>query len=196
MVKKKKELRRDAIIEEAAKLFKLKGFGGTSMRDLAEQVGMDAASMYHYIKSKEEILQTICFQVANAYVSQLHQIEQTDASYTQKLKALVRQHILLMTTKGAEVSVTNNEWKYLSEEALTEFRNLRSQYEKKLASLIEEGVAAGELQDVNPSVALFTLLSAVRWVELWWKPNRGISAVELENTILTILFNGLEKKKL
>ncbi|WP_205500800.1 TetR/AcrR family transcriptional regulator [Rufibacter psychrotolerans] len=194
MIKKKKDIRREFIIGEAAKLFKQKGYGGTSMRDLAEQVGLDAASMYHYIKSKDEILQGICFDIANTYVSQLTEIENATQSYSQKLKALVRLHIHLMTTKGPEVSVANNEWKSLSPEALTEFKSLRSQYEKRLAALIEAGAEAGEFQQVNTSVALFTLLSAIRWVELWWKPDRGITTEELENSILTILFQGLEKK--
>ncbi|WP_181306334.1 TetR/AcrR family transcriptional regulator [Rufibacter sp. XAAS-G3-1] len=195
MIKKKKDLRRESIIEAAALLFKQKGFGGTSMRDLADQAGMDAATMYHYISSKDEILKTICFDIANRYVSQLEEIEASQSTYTQKLKALVRLLIHLMVNKGAEVSVANNDWKYLSPEALEEFKRLRSHYEKRLASLIEKGVEAGELQDVNQSVALFTLLSAVRWVELWWKPGRGISLEELENTILTVLFQGLEKKE-
>ncbi|WP_207430257.1 TetR/AcrR family transcriptional regulator [Sabulibacter ruber] len=194
MIKKKKDIRREFIIGEAAKLFKQKGYGGTSMRDLAEQVGLDAASMYHYIKSKDEILQGICFDIANTYVSQLTEIENATQSYSQKLKALVRLHIHLMTTKGPEVSVANNEWKSLSADALTEFKSLRSQYEKRLAALIEAGAEAGEFQQVNTSVALFTLLSAIRWVELWWKPDRGIATEELENSILTILFQGLERK--
>ena len=52
--------KKELILSEAAMLFKEKGFGGTSMRDLAEKVGMEAASMYNHIKSKDEILELIC----------------------------------------------------------------------------------------------------------------------------------------
>ena len=51
--------KKELILSEAAMLFKEKGFGGTSMRDLAEKVGMEAASMYNHIKSKDEILELI-----------------------------------------------------------------------------------------------------------------------------------------
>ncbi len=47
---------------------------------------------------------------------------------------------------------------------------------------------------MNVSVALFTVLSAVRWVELWYRPGRGLSADELESNILTVLLGGLEQK--
>ncbi len=189
--KKLKKL--DLILEEAAILFKQKGFAGTSMRDLAERIGIDAASMYHYISSKDEILRTICFNISNTYRSQLAEIENTQASYTEKLKALVRLHIRIMIEKGAEVSVTNNDWKYLSEDSLLHFKELRKDYENRLAAMLEKGVAAGEFEKLNTSVALFTILSAVRWVELWWRPGRGISTEELEDSIITILFKGLEK---
>ena len=189
----KKTNKRQVILEEAAKLFKAKGFGGTSMRDLAVEVGMEAASMYNHIKSKDEILEHICFHVSDTYIAQLAQVEQMDASNGEKLKELLRKHIHLMIMDGPAVSVANNDWKYLTAPRLTEFTDARKRYEKGLATLIENGIGAGEFQPVNASVALFTILSAVRWVELWYRPGRGISAQELEENIMTILLNGLAK---
>ena len=165
------------------------------MRDLAERAGMEAASMYNHITGKDEILEIICFQVANIYVSQLDDIERLEASYADKIKALIRLHIQLMIENGPAVSVANNDWKSLTEPKLTEFKQARKRYEKGFAALIEGGIAAGELQPVNVSVALFTILSAVRWVELWYRPGRELSAAELEANIITMLLNGLEKNK-
>jgi AcrR family transcriptional regulator len=193
MAKKVKTNKRQVILEEAAKLFKAKGFGGTSMRDLGSQVGMEAASMYNHINSKDEILESICFHVSNTYISQLAEIEQLPVSYVDKLKALIRLHIHLMIEDGAAVSVANNDWKYLSDDKLHQFKEARKSYEKGFAALIEKGIAAGEFQPVNVSVALFTILSAVRWVELWYHPGRGITAEELEENIMTILLNGVAK---
>lgn len=194
MLPTRKSNKRQLILEEAAKLFRQKGFGGTSMRDLAGEVGIEAASMYNHIKSKDEILELICFRVSSTYISQLAEIEATDASYVEKIKALIRLHIRLMIEDGAAVSVGNHDWKYLREPALTEFKQARKQYEKGFAALIEQGIAAGEFQPVNVSVALFTILSAVRWVELWYRPGRELSAEELEANIITMLLTGLEKK--
>jgi AcrR family transcriptional regulator len=196
MAKKNKVNKRQLILEEAAKLFKARGFSGTSMRELGAQVGMEAASMYNHIHSKDEILEHICFYVSNTYISQLGEIEQTQASYVEKIRALIQLHIRLMIEDGAAVSVANNDWKYLTGDKLTAFQEARKNYEKGFAALIERGIAAGELQPVNVSVALFTVLSAVRWVELWYRPGRGISAEELEQNIMTILLNGLAKPTL
>jgi AcrR family transcriptional regulator len=193
MVKPKKSPKRELILAEAAKLFKDRGYSGTSMRDLAGQVGMEAASMYNHIKSKDELLDTICFRISDTYISQLAAIEATPSSYGDKIRALVRLHIGLMMEDSAAVSVANHDWKYLPEPRLTEFKEARKSYERGFAALIEQGIAAGEFRPVNVSVALFTVLSAVRWVELWYRPGRGISAEELENDIITVLLGGLER---
>lgn len=193
MLPTRKSNKRQLILDEAAKLFRQKGFSGTSMRDLAGEVGIEAASMYNHIKSKDEILELICFRVSGIYISQLAEIEATDTSYAEKIKALIRLHIRLMIEDGAAVSVGNHDWKYLREPALTEFKQARKQYERGFATLIEQGIAAGEFQPVNVSVALFTILSAVRWVELWYRPGRELSAEELEENIVTMLLTGLAK---
>ena len=193
MLTTRKVARRELILAEAAKLFKDRGYGGTSMRDLAAQVGMEAASMYNHIKSKDELLDTICFRISDTYISQLAAIEATRSSYGEKITALVRLHIRLMVEDGAAVSVANHDWKYLPEPRLSEFKQARKNYEKGFAELIEAGIAAGEFREVNVTVALFTVLSAVRWVELWYRPGRGLSAEELESNIVTVLLQGLEK---
>lgn len=193
VAKKRRPEQRQLILEEAAHLFKERGFGSSSMRDLGARVGLDAASMYNHIRSKDEILDTICFQVSDTYIAQLTEVEQMAGTYLEKITELLRRHVRLMTTHGAAVSVANNEWKALTEPRLTEFKQARKRYEKGFAALIEQGIAAGELQTVNVSVALFTLLSAVRWVELWYRPGRDLSAAELENDLLTLLLDGLKK---
>ncbi|RYY15735.1 MAG: TetR/AcrR family transcriptional regulator [Cytophagaceae bacterium] len=195
VVKKRRPQQRQLILDEAARLFKERGFGSSSMRDLGARVGLDAASMYNHIRSKDEILASICFQVSDTYIAQLLEVEQLPATYLEKITELLRQHVRLMTTSGAAVSVANNEWKALTEPRLTEFKQARKRYEKGFAALIEQGIAAGELQPVNVSVALFTLLSAVRWVELWYRPGRDLSAAELEADLLTMLLDGLKKPR-
>ena len=193
MLKNITQNRRSEIIEIAAKLFKIKGFTATTMRDIAEQVGIEAASMYNHIKSKDEILQAICFKISNEYISQLNAIENQSKSPVEKIKELIRLHVRIIITDIDSISVANNEWKHLSEEALTVFKDARRDYEQRFATIIEAGIAAGELQPINISVALFTILSAVRWVELWYKNDREISPEILEENIISLLMNGLEK---
>lgn len=192
-VAKKKVSKRENIIREAALLFKEKGYGSASMRDLAERVGVEAASIYSHIKSKDEILEEICFRIAGEYSAHISKIENEKSSYTEKLKSIIRLHIQLMIADAASVSVTNNDWKSLPEPKLSIFKTLRKGYEARFAALIENGIAKKEFAPINVSVAMFTILSAIRWIELWYNPKRKISEKELEKDIITLLLSGLKK---
>jgi len=63
--------RKDVIVTKAATLFREKGFKAASMRDLAEAVGVEAASLYNHIKSKTELLHELCFSVANRFLQKI-----------------------------------------------------------------------------------------------------------------------------
>ena len=60
--------RKEQITSVASKLFKDKGYEATSMRDIANELGIEAASLYHHIKSKEEILTGICLEMADKFI--------------------------------------------------------------------------------------------------------------------------------
>jgi AcrR family transcriptional regulator len=194
MAKKINTTRREEIVEAAARLFKQKGYAATTMREIAEQVGMEAASMYNHIKGKEEVLTDICFRISDEYIAQLNEIETTMDAPIDKLKALIRLHIRIVFDDPNGISVANNEWKHLPEAALTQFKAARRDYETRFAHIIEEGVEKGDINPINPKVALFTILSATRWVELWYKPNRDLSPKVLEEDIIRLLMNGLQKQ--
>jgi TetR/AcrR family transcriptional regulator, cholesterol catabolism regulator len=189
---KTKITKRALIVSEAAKLFKEKGFGGASMRDLAEKVGMEAASIYHHIRSKEELLEEICFGLAKTYETQLSEIEQQKIGYPEKIEALIAFHVQLIIEDVNAVSVLNNDWKYLSSEKMIDFKTMRKDYEKRFAALISKGIEAGVFKNVNVSIALFTILSSLRWVELWYKPTRGVTKEDLAKNISAILMNGVK----
>ena len=152
--------------------------------------------MYNYIRSKDDILEELCFGIATTYVSQLGEVEKAETKIVEKIKSLLSLHIRLMLEQGPEVSVANHDWKYLPEPKRADFVAVRKDYERRFAALIQEGMQNGELQEGNPTVALFTLLSAVRWVELWYRPGRDISPKTLEKDIISLLLKGLEKEEM
>lgn len=189
-----KQQKKERIIKDAAVLFKQKGYSATSMRELAEKVGMEAASLYNHIRSKEEILEEICFKIANQYVLHISQIEDRNVGVIQKLKDLISLHVNMIIQEPNEVSVANNDWKNLSDTKKELYKQIRKGYEKRIAAILNEGMHCGELKKMNVSVALFTLLSSLRWIELWYKPEREVTPAQLEKDMMTILIEGFHKQ--
>lgn len=185
--------KKDIIIKKAALLFRTKGFNAASMRELAEVVGVEAPSLYNHIGSKSELLQAICFKVANEFTTQLDETENINTGITNKIELIIRFHINMMLEEFDEVFVANHEWKHLQEPFLSNFLNQRRGYEKKLVTLIEEGIKKKELKNINPYVVVLTLLSAVRGLEFWQRHKKNISTKVLEDDMVAHLLKGIIK---
>src|SRR5574339_453529 len=93
---RKKASKKEFILKKAAQMFRDKGFAATSMRDLAETVGIEAASLYNHIRSKNEILETICFDVANRFNLFMDDMEANNQPVIKKIDTLLRFHIRQM----------------------------------------------------------------------------------------------------
>ncbi len=181
------------IVQHAAMLFKSKSYSASSMRDLAERVGVEAPSLYNHIGSKSELLQAICFKVGNTFIEQIEQITNSQYSIVHKIETIIRFHISMMAENFDEIYVANHEWKHLKEPYLSDFLNIRRNYEKSLVQLITTGIENKELQPINPYVAVLTILSAVRGLEFWQRNKKNISKQELENHMVNLLLNGIVK---
>lgn len=185
--------RKEQILEIATKLFHEKGYHATSMRHLAEQLGMEAASLYNHIAGKEELLQQICFGMATFYNAHMEGVENEAIPPVARVEKLVRFHIGMMLTHFEQVYVTNRDWKHLKEPLLGNFLQQRKAYEKRFAGLVAAAIAAGEIKALHPHAAVLTILSAVRGIEYWQRNPRNISAVQIEEDMVQILMDGLKK---
>ncbi|NJN33089.1 MAG: TetR/AcrR family transcriptional regulator [Saprospiraceae bacterium] len=192
MTQLENKTRRDYILEQAAQLFKERGYAATTMRDLAEALDIKAASLYNHIDSKEALLSEICFSFANRYMTALTEIAGSSDPVAAKIEAVIDLHITLGTHDAAAIIITNYEWKHLPEPQFSAFKTLRRRYENQFLSLITEGVNAGMFRALDPQIVMFTILSALQWIPFWFRPERGLSVEELKNNIKLLIINGLK----
>lgn len=187
----KNNTKKEVILKKAATLFKTKSFSASSMRELAEVVGVEAPSLYNHIGSKSELLQDICFRIGSQFTMQIEHISASNKKTVEKIEAVIRFHIELMAENFDEVYVANHEWKHLKEPYLTDFLNIRRNYEKSLMGFIEDGIAKNEIKTVNPYVTVLTILSAVRGLEFWQRNKKNVPLQVLENDMVNQLLYGI-----
>jgi len=191
---RKKASKKGLILIKAAAMFREKGFAATSMRDLAEAVGIEAASLYNHIRSKNEILEAICFDVANVYNTTIDTIESSQQKTIGKIEQLLRFHIKQMTENYEDVYVSDREWKHLEEPYLSNFQTQRRNYRKKFAAIIEEGITKNEIRKIDAPTAVLIMLHAISGIESWHRSKAKISAQELEENMVMIMIDGLRKQ--
>jgi len=185
--------KKDFILMKAATMFREKGFSATSMRDLAEAVGIEAASLYNHIQSKSEILQEIVFRIANVSNTHMDNLEKSNLSALKKIESLIRFHVQLIVNQFDDYYVMINEWIHLTEPYLTNFTIQRRSYVQKMEGIISEGIRNKEMKPVMPYIAMLSILSSIRGLEFWHRTDKKISPSDLEDNMVNFLINGLKK---
>jgi len=191
---RKKASKKELILRKAAAMFREKGFAATSMRDLAETVGIEAASLYNHIRSKNEMLEAICFDVANRFNTNMDTIESSIEKSIKKVEILLRFHIREMVGNYEEVYVSDREWRHLDEPYLSNFQNQRRIYRKRFAAIIEDGIRKNEIRQIDAPTAVLIVLHAVSGIESWHRSKVRTTGEELENNMVTIMIDGLRKQ--
>jgi AcrR family transcriptional regulator len=187
--------RKEQVIRKAAELFKEKGYAAASMRDLAHLLGIEAASLYSHIKSKEEILRSLCFDMAAEFQKSLAEVEsKKDISASEKLRNGIIGHIQVMAKDLTASAVFMNEHRHLSQPYLRDFLLMRINYINRFKSIIEQGVQTKEFKDsIDKKLAVMTLFSSLNWMPMWYDPGSAIDPSQLGFQLADMLVNGLKK---
>ena len=194
MIKEKKASRKQEIARRATELFMQKGYAATSMRDLANALGIEAASLYSHIKSKEEILRNICFRMADEFFEAMTTVNVQGLTAAEKLKRATVAHLSVITKDTPASAVFFHEWRHLSQPYLDEFLQMRTDYEQRFIDIITEGIDSGEFRPIDNKFGMLYALSSINWVHHWYKPDGKMSIDEVSNELASLLIAGLKHK--
>lgn len=183
--------RKEQIDQIATALFQERGFSATSMRDLATELGIEAASIYAHIRSKEEILHRICFRMADAFFAALDQADQVGLQAGEKLRQVIIAHVNVLTLNPSASAVFLQEWRHLNEPGLSEFLQLREQYEARFRDILRQGMESGEFKRASEKFTALLLLSSLNWIPNWYKPAGSMSPDQIGEAIATTLLSGI-----
>lgn len=184
--------RKDEIVAQAAALFLERGYSAVTMRDLAKRMGIKAASLYNHIASKHEILETLIITVAQKFSEGMDAIVVSDDSILDKIEAIVDLHIDVTLNNQDALGSLNNDWMHLEGKALNYFEEMRNGYEDSFRRIIHEGISQGVIANRNPEIMLFSVLSTLRTLYLWYPKKGEIDAQTLKNDMRQTLIASIK----
>ncbi|GAB3420466.1 TetR/AcrR family transcriptional regulator [Niabella aquatica] len=191
-IARKKSAKKEIILQTAAAMFRERGFAASSMRDLAEKIGIEAASLYNHIESKAQILEEIIESVSEECRLHLEHLQKSDTSSLEKIESLIRFHTRMMMNRFEEYSVMVSQWIYLEGDKFSIFATDRRDYVKQMEAIVEDGIQKGELKPVMPYVVVLNILSSVRGLEFWQRSAKSHTAQEMEDNMVTHLIGGIK----
>ena len=167
---KEPSAREEEILAAAASLFREKGYHATSVRDIAESVGLLKGSLYHYIRSKEELLARLFEGALLETVRELEEIATRDATATVRLRAMVRAYALSVTANLDSVGIYLREWRSLPSPELARVRARRRAMRSLFESVLAEGARKREFVAGDAKIATLAILGMVNWLYEWYRP--------------------------
>jgi AcrR family transcriptional regulator len=181
--------RRSELTREAARLFAQKGYHGTSIGDLAKAMGVQKASLYSHIESKQDLLYDALRDGAAAFHGALDAIPEALPA-PEKIRLALRGHLRIVSEQLDVATVWMQEWRYLEGERREEFLAERRRYEERIRELFREGRELSELRaDLDESAATLLFLSAANWAYTWLQPGRDTDA--LADRFYALLVDGI-----
>ncbi len=195
------DAKRKELVRIAAQLFRKKGYAATRFLDVAREAGIDRASLYYYVSSKEELLRESIEGIIDARVVHAEQISrQGDLGAIQKLRAVMSS---LMT---AYVDNFPHMYVYIQEIMLhvqdektswaDEILGLRTQYEHWIITIIEDGKKSGELRSDIDSYLIFNgMIGMFNSTHRWFTPDGPIPGDRVADAFFSILIDGLRRRE-
>lgn len=179
---------RGRLLAAAAHLFRTKGFERTTVRDLAQAVGIQSGSIFHHFKSKEEILRCVMEEVIHFNTDRMKAALMQAQSPRDKLLALIRSELVSINGEtGEAMAVLIYEWRSLSEESQRFILTLREHYEQLWLTVLNEAKAAGLIPaHVDTFILRRFLTGALSWSNYWYKPNGPLTIDQLAEQALSL----------
>jgi TetR/AcrR family transcriptional regulator, cholesterol catabolism regulator len=185
---------REAIIEAAITLFGKRGYTGTTMRDIAREVGILPGSLYAHIDSKETLLDEIVELGIESFLATEATLEKS-APPVERLRAAIKAHAKIAAENPGRSLVVFHQWRFLTESNLTRALNKRRRYQQMFVKIIDEGITDKSFDaGLDSKAAVFTVLGALNWIPEWYSPTGHFSSSEIGDKIADILIKGLLRR--
>lgn len=182
---------RQRLYAVAARLFAERGYDKTSIREVAAAYGVESATLYYYVKNKEELLRNICIDTLSESLDGLEAIAAADVSAVEKLQRAAASHMAALRDGGYRQRVMLVEMRALSGENKKQVQRLRDRYDALLEQVLEQGQQEQSVRtDVSAKYLRLALLGLLNWAIFWYRPGKELRPEQLSSMFADLFLSG------
>ena len=170
--------KRERILEEAVKLFYERGFTGTTLDDIAAELGVTKPFIYTHFRGKVELLAALCKPTIEMALGAISDATEQPGTPTERLRRAITDFTLVVLRRQPNIAIYFREEKNLSPEALEEINVLRRKFDRVLSDLLIEGNEAGEFEIADHSLSALALGGMISWAYTWYRPGGRLTLEE------------------
>lgn len=186
-------VKRDAVILTAARAFRERGYHNTSLDDIAARLSVTKPTIYHYVTSKEQILFE-CFRTGLDLIrAAFVEVQGSRASGRERLVLVLRRYLEAVTSDFGWCMVRAED-QDLGADMSRQIGALKTEIDRGLRRLIEEGIADGSIAPCDPKMAAFALAGSLNWISHWYRADDSLRPDEIADRFLSVFEQGLKPR--
>lgn len=182
--------RREEILQTAETLFAERGYRETGLLEVSERMGFRRQAIYHYFKSKDDILLELIRRAGNALETSAEPTFRSDLPPRDKLTKLVRNHMEQVLRHAAVFRIQFQELDKIGEPRGEALREARAGYMRKFAAVIKQGQADGIFVDIPHTTLALFIVGMCNWATEWYGPGTRASIDEVAEAAAQLAVNG------
>ena len=183
--------RRDAIVDTSARVFAQRGYHATGIAELCAVNGLGKGAFYHYIGSKEELLAAIHDRVMDEVMLGADRVAQAGGPPSAHLAMLGDELLDVIHRYPDHVWVFLHEFPALTGERAEQFRVRRREYERRVETVVQAGIDAGDFREVDPRLTTLAWLGMHNYTYLWLKVDGRLSARDVAKRFGELFIRGI-----
>lgn len=183
--------RKEQIFAAGAALFAEKGYGRTSLQEVADRLGITKPAIYYYYRSKDDLLHAITDFVMDRVLSDITEIRGSGLPPLAKLHELIRRYITFFAAHPAELTIMSTEVDSLKPGPREEIIARQREYTGHARAIVSDILAGKPGRHVNETSVVFALLGGMNWIFKWYDPKGPIPPEALAEDFMKVFTSGL-----
>lgn len=181
------------ILQAAARVFKQKGYYHANISDIAREVGLQKGSLYHHIKSKEELLYEIIMLALDLYMESLRGIVIYGKPADVAIREAIIAHMKPIDIQFDYIYVFINEMTNLREEYRKEADSKLENYERMWIEILEEGKTSGLFRPaVDSKITMLSIFGMCNWTVRWYNPKEKYKITDIAEIYARNILEGIK----
>lgn len=180
------------LLEAAIDVFYRQGFSAASIREIAGEVGMSKATVYHYVSTKEELLFRIFDDSHQNAVTIMNSVAELDLPPLDGLREYLLRFITYYAENIKRVGLYYRERRFIGGEWGRILRDQRREYDRFVRQLIEDAKLRGELPaSLEPQAATYFVMAAINGISDWYRPDGDLTPDQLADRYVKLALSAI-----
>lgn len=185
-------LKKQLVVDAAVRIFHEKGYHAATLDDVARDLGVTKAALYHYVSSKENLLSQIYIKALEGFFAYIYEIPSLELSPAEKMRTFIRRHLKTVVIENlAMFSVFFSEENQLPNEDSQKIQEEKRKFTRVVEEIIQDGMDRGSFRRLNPKLMAYAIIGMCNWLYRWYRPDSSpFSPDEIADQFIALLEDG------